>query len=171
MLGVTDQRQRPAVVSDDDEPRLSATERVLVLSTTLAGIAALIHWVVVRPLPSLPAPFHLHWVVLAVAFTATEVFVVHLQFRRESHSISLSELSLVIGLLFCRPEDIVLARLLGAVIALVFHRKELGTKLLFLLANFALQVTLSVVIFRAVLGHHDVAVSPRGWGAAFAATL
>src|SRR5437879_4611557 len=38
MLGVTDQRQRPAVVSDDDEPRLSATERVLVLSTTLAGL-------------------------------------------------------------------------------------------------------------------------------------
>jgi diguanylate cyclase (GGDEF)-like protein len=170
MLGVTDQRQRVQAVNGDGDAGLSGTERVLVLSTALAGLAAVVHWLFVRSLPSLTAPFHLPWVVLAVAFTATEVFVVHLQFRRESHSISLSELSLVIGLLFCRPEDIVLARLVGAAIALIFHRRQYGAKLLFTLCNFALQVTVSIVAFRAVLGH-QMAISPQGWVAAFAATM
>src|SRR3954454_14092153 len=108
MMRMTDQRQHPAADTDDDDPGLSAGERVLVLAAALAGTAAVVHWLLVRRLPPLPAPFHVPWVVLAVAFRATEVFVVHLQFRRESHSISLSELSLVIGLMFCRPEDIVL---------------------------------------------------------------
>jgi diguanylate cyclase (GGDEF)-like protein len=155
---------------DPADGSVSPTERVLLLTAVIAAAAAAIQWLLVRQLGSVPAPFHLPWPALAVAFTATEVFVVHLQFRRESHTISISELSLVTGLLFFRPQDVVFARLLGAAIALLFHRRQYGSKLLFTLAHFALQATVAVVLYRAVLGH-AAALSPTGWAAAFAATF
>src|SRR4051812_27916256 len=152
-----------------EEEGFKPSERVLVLTAVLGAMAAALHWLVVRNLGPLAAPFHLPWPVLTVAFVFTDVFVVHLEFRRESHSISMSELSLVIGLLFFRPADIVFARLLGTAIALIFHRRQFGTKLLFTLAQFALQATVAVALFRLVLGD-NLGVSPRGWAAAFAAT-
>src|SRR5205807_9565236 len=41
-------------------------------------------------------PFRVSWLVLAAAFGAAEVFVVHLHFRKDAHSFSLSEVALLI---------------------------------------------------------------------------
>ncbi|HEV8179115.1 MAG TPA: hypothetical protein VGP54_02295, partial [Gaiellaceae bacterium] len=48
--------------------------------------------------PVLPHP-HLAWWALALAFYLAEVFVVHLQFRKQAHTLSLTEIGLVLGLL------------------------------------------------------------------------
>src|SRR3954452_18551992 len=154
----------------DEDEGFTPSERALFLTAVVGAMAAALHWLVVRHFTTLAAPVHPPLPVLTAAFTFTEVFVVHLQFRRESHSFSLSELSLVIGLLFCRPEDIVMARLVVAAIALLLHRRQFGTKLLFTLAQLSLQATVAVTLFRLVLGT-GLGVSPAGWLAAFTATI
>ena len=64
-----------------------------------------------------PAPgtaAHLPWWALAVAFALTEVAVVHVHFRRSSHSLTLGELPLALGLLFAAPGDLVIGWVVGA---------------------------------------------------------
>ncbi|HEY6709125.1 MAG TPA: hypothetical protein VJB61_16205, partial [Actinomycetota bacterium] len=57
------------------------------------------------------AGFHLPWPVLAGLFGASVVLRVHLQFRREVHSVTLMEVPLVLGLHLSDPVSMVLARL------------------------------------------------------------
>ena len=45
-------------------------------------------------------PVHISWVKLALGFAASEVFVIHYQFRRERYTFSLMELPLTLGLFF-----------------------------------------------------------------------
>ncbi|MGH2729769.1 MAG: hypothetical protein ACRDJI_04090, partial [Actinomycetota bacterium] len=77
------------------------------------------------------APFHISWWGLAISFFLTEVYVVHLQFRRDAHSVSLSEIPLVLGLFFATPEALILGQVVGAAVALGLHRRQSLLKLLF----------------------------------------
>jgi len=143
---------------------------VLALSAGLAGAAALFE-LHLRPEP---APSFVHpaypLAALIVGFAVAECLIVHLEFRREVHSISMSELPLVLGLVLFPAGQLVVARLLGAAIALVLHRKQLSVKLAFNLSNFALETTMAATIYLAILGRHDV-FSLRGVSAAFASIL
>jgi diguanylate cyclase (GGDEF)-like protein len=76
---------------------------------------------------------------------------------------------LVLGLLFARPDDLVVAQIVGAAVALAVHRRQPLHKLAFNLSNLALATGISVVVFRAVLGSYNAA-SPVGWGAVLAGT-
>jgi hypothetical protein len=76
-------------------------------------------------MPLSPAqPALLPWYVLVLMFYAAEVAVVHIQFRREVHTFSLSEIPFVIGLFFATPVDFVLANVIGAFGALLIHRRQ-----------------------------------------------
>jgi diguanylate cyclase (GGDEF)-like protein len=119
--------------------------------------------------PLRDVPFRVSWLMLAAAFGAAEVFVVHLHFRKDAHSFSLSEVALLIGLIFADPRQIVFARLLGGGIALVLHRRQSGVKLAFNLSHLAFETTLATMVYRWVLAGHGH-LSPSGWAAAFAAT-
>ncbi|HLY83215.1 MAG TPA: bifunctional diguanylate cyclase/phosphodiesterase [Acidimicrobiales bacterium] len=144
--------------------------RVGALALTLAAISAgtyvtwLRHWT--RPVE----PVRFSVVVLAAAFAVFEVFVVHFEYRKEVYSTSLSEMALVAGLIFYPSSGLLAARIAGSLVALVAHRRQFSVKLLFNLANFALEATVAIVVYRAVLSSHS-ALSAAGVVAGFAAVL
>ncbi|MDQ3878898.1 MAG: GGDEF-domain containing protein, partial [Actinomycetota bacterium] len=101
-------------------------------------------------------------------FLGAEVFIVHLQFRRDAHSFALSEIPLVAGLFFVSPGVLITAQLLGAAIALVRRRQSL-LKLTFNLANFMLNAVIVTLVFRAIVNPANP-IGATGWVAAFTAT-
>jgi diguanylate cyclase (GGDEF)-like protein len=89
---------------------------------------------------------------LAALFALSEVFSVHFHFTRNSHSFSLFEIPLTLGLFFAPTRAMILAHVLGSACALVFHRRQPALKLLFNLAAVALVDQLAVVVFRLLAG-------------------
>jgi diguanylate cyclase (GGDEF)-like protein len=149
---------------------LAGPSRVWLLNGGLAVAAAATYLLLIRPLPALDSPLMPPWWLVALGFATAEVLVVHLQFRRDTHSFSISEIPLVFGLFFLPPDQLILALLVGSAGALVFHRNQPAIKLAFNLATLPLTASLAVMLFRAVLGGADP-LGPVGWGATFAATI
>jgi diguanylate cyclase (GGDEF)-like protein len=99
------------------------------------------------------------WWVLAAGFAAAEVFVIHAHVRGSAHTLSLSELPLIIGLLLAAPQELVLAQIVGpALVLLVVSRARTPVKLAFNLAQFALTAMLTVVVL------HTLAPAPQDIG-------
>ncbi len=120
--------------------------------------------------PPVAAAMVLPWWVLAAGFFVTEIAVVHFDYRRESHSFSMSELPLVFGLFFAAPQDLVVGTVVGAGAALLLHRRQTGMKLLFNLGHFGLGSCLAVLVFRSVSGDGS-AFTPSSWLAVLLATV
>ena len=83
---------------------------------------------------------------VAAGFAAAERWVVHLHFRRSTHSLSLGELPLVGGLLFLPAHELVLAGLVGSSIALAFDREIPAFKAFFNLAQFTLGTCVALFV-------------------------
>jgi diguanylate cyclase (GGDEF)-like protein len=92
-------------------------------------------------------PFTIPWFVLAPFFCAAEVCVVHIQFRREAHSFSLSEVPLVLGFFFTPAFGVVVASFVGTAVALSVWRRQSLLKLAFNLGNFTLGTAVAVALF------------------------
>ena len=108
-------------------------------------------------------------IVLVALFALAESCVVHVYVDRQARTFSLSEIPLVLGLVYLSPVGLVVARLVGSALALTTVRRQPLTKLVFNLSYFLLDTCVAVLVYRAVLG----TTSPfeaRGWVAAFAAT-
>jgi diguanylate cyclase (GGDEF)-like protein len=150
--------------------RLPDAARVWALTAVLTAVSLLLYGLVIRDLAQIEAPVSLPWWLIAIAFALTEVFVVALQFRRDTHSFSLSEIPLVLGLFFLRPDLLLLAQLLGSGLALAAYRRQPPVKVAFNVANLWITTTLAVLVFRALFHGHD-AVGLNGWLGAFGATL
>ena len=123
----------------------------LLLSLVAAAVAVEL---LLGPVGSLPRPngaVHLPWPVLAALFGASVVLRVHLQFRREVHSVTLMEVPLVLGLHFIDPVGLVLARLAGSIPPLVLHSRQRGSKLLFNVALFTLEACVAGLVFSWLL--------------------
>ena len=148
----------------------AASGSVVAFSLGLAavGIGAQLFYVV----PHAVAGAHQHapFAALVAAFAIAESLVVHFEFRRDVHSISMSELPLVLGLVLFPTGQVLVARMLGALIALVFHRRQLNVKLIFNLSNFAMDTAVAAAVYLAVLGHHSI-FSLVGIAAAFTCVL
>lgn len=110
------------------------------------------------------APWTLEWWMLGLGFLLAESMVIHLPVQRDSHTISMSEVPLVLGLAMANPVALVLGRLSAAAAVLVMRRQPL-IKLIFNLALFVLETVLALTVYRAVLGNAEPA-SPTGWLAA-----
>ena len=130
--------------------RVATRHRVLLLVMLLAAAGGALFLTLVRQLPSPETPLALPWVTWVVAFAATEVFVVHVQLQRDSHSFSLTDLVFVAGLYLISPTDLVAAQVAGAGLALVLHRRQFGLKLFFNLAQYALAGSLAATVFTAL---------------------
>ena len=143
---------------------------MLALSAVLGISASVITLVWLAPLASLAPSIEARWWVLAAAFAATEVFAIHVDVRRNTYSISLMEIPLVIGLFVASPVSVIVGRLVGAGAALVVHRRQRPLKLLFNLALFAFETSLAIVVFRVLAGSPQ-SVGAASWGAAFVAVL
>lgn len=143
--------------------RLSGTARVWILSVVVAAIAAFLTLgVETARVDRIDNPFDIPWWAVAALYALAEVCVVHLQFRREAYSFSLSEIPLILGLFFLSPITLVLAALVGSGAALVVHRRQSPLKLVFNLARVSLEVILAAFLFQALVGNGDP-FSASGW--------
>ena len=116
-------------------------------------------------------PVHLPWWALAALFYVVEVRVVHLQFQREAHSYSLSELPLVTGFFLAAPIDLIVASVVGSSLGLLVHRRPAPIKLAFNVCLFGLSSAAAVSVFQCCCPAGDDARSAAAWLATFAATL
>ncbi|MDJ0952087.1 MAG: ATP-binding protein [Acidimicrobiia bacterium] len=112
------------------------------------------------------APGSISWWGLVIGFTISESLVIHLPVQRDSHTISMSEVPLVLGLALASPSAVIIGRVLAGV-AVQTTRKQPLLKLTFNLALFALETTVALAIYRAILGAASPS-SPIGWLAAMA---
>jgi diguanylate cyclase (GGDEF)-like protein len=150
-------------------PRLNGAVRVWILNGLVAVGAATLYLMVVRKFDGLGSGLRLPWWALATMFYVAEVSVVHLRFRRDAYSFSMSELPLVLGLFFAGPAALVPAQVLGSAAALALHRRQPLFKLTFNLSQFALQACLATIVFHFGVSFGDP-FGPAGWLAALLAT-
>jgi diguanylate cyclase (GGDEF)-like protein len=148
---------------------LNGSSRVWFLTVLVAVTAALVYLLGVRHLHALGLGFRLPWWALAAMFYVAELGVVHLRFRRDAYSFSMSEIPLVLGLFFAAPAALVPAQLLGSLVALSVHRRQPPLKLAFNVSQFVLQGSLAAVVFHRMVALDDP-TGPVGWLAAFLAT-
>ena len=98
-------------------------------------------------------PIHLTWWMLAPAFAASEIFVVHYQLRYEQYSFTLSELPLVLGIYFASWPAVIVARIVGGGLALRVHRRQGPMKMAFNLACNVAETSVAFVLARGIAGH------------------
>ena len=141
---------------------------IWLLAALVAAAAVALYVGIVRDLPSYTDGWQIPWWGLALAFAAAEVFVIHAHIRGSAHTLSLSEVPLVIGLLLATPQDLVLAQILGPLVVLLFTRGTAPVKIAFNVAQFALTATISVVVLHALMPA-PAEIGPGVWTATFAA--
>jgi diguanylate cyclase (GGDEF)-like protein len=129
--------------------------RVHLLTVVLVAAAIVMLVDVVAPLHGLQAPRQIPWWMLIPLFFGAEVFVVHIQFRRDAQSFSLSELPLVVGFFFAPPLVVVLSMVAGTAVALLVHRRQSPLKLAFNLANFTVANSVVALLFMHLVDHQD----------------
>jgi diguanylate cyclase (GGDEF)-like protein len=113
---------------------------------------------------------HLSWWAMALAFAATDMFVLHVQARRETQSISLSEIPLVLGLHFAAPMAMLAGRLIGSAAVMIAYRRSPPLKIVFNLSLLVSEICLALTIFGAVAPASPGA-GPATWLAAYAAAF
>ena len=138
------------------------------LNATLAVLAAGLFFAL-RPLDAVDAPVAIPFWALVALFFLTDACMVRLHFRRDAHSFTLAEIPLVLGLFFIDPVALFAARLLGAAPALLLVRRQTPVKLVFNLALFLVDASLTVLIFRK-LAQFDGALATPNLVAVFVAT-
>jgi diguanylate cyclase (GGDEF)-like protein len=138
--------------------------------TALSLAAAAIWAVAIASFPQISAPIGLGWPILALLFFGAERFVVDIDVREQTHSFSLSEIAVILAIIFASPADLLLGQVLGAGTALLLRPGQRPIKLLFNLANFALCSVFALLAYRLILGAgHPLEV--YGWAAAFTAVF
>jgi len=124
-----------------------------------AGTLALLP---LMPTSSPDGPFKLTlWMVVALS-AATELASVHRHGDGQTHTLSMSEITLVIGLAFADPGVLVLGRALAGLLVYGAYRRLPVLKTGFNTVLFALETAAAAVCFHAVLGT-ALPVDPMGW--------
>ncbi|HST24375.1 MAG TPA: EAL domain-containing protein [Gaiellaceae bacterium] len=118
--------------------------------------------------PGLLRNLSVPWWAIAIGFYVAECAVVHVHLRRETHTLSLSEIPLVLGLYAVSPLALVAAQVVGMGTALVFYRRQKPLKVVFNLAQSALGTALAAAVFRSILHGRDP-FQPSGWVAGLTA--
>src|SRR5215210_945537 len=147
---------------------LGLEAKVWILSAVVAALTVLAYMTLVAPLGTGPSALDVPWWVVAAGFAAAERWVVHLHFRRSTHSLSLGELPLVAGLMFLPSHELVLAGLVGSSVALVLDREIPTFKAFFNLAQFTLGTCVALFVIEGLVAVRDP-LDPMVWIAVFAA--
>jgi diguanylate cyclase (GGDEF)-like protein len=154
--------------------QLGLEAKIWMLSGVVALATVLAYLTLVEPLGTGPAMLDVPWWLVALGFAAAERWVVHLHFRRSTHSLSLGELPLVAGLLFLPAHELVIAGLVGSSLALAFDREIPTFKAFFNLAQFTLGTCVALFVVEGLVMVRDP-LDPLVWvaifGAVSAATL
>jgi signal transduction histidine kinase/CheY-like chemotaxis protein len=123
---------------------------VWALVAEVAAAAAALAVVVADVPPLVGAPFRLEWWALAPVFCAAEILVVRLPLRREALPFTLAEIPLVFGLFFAGPDDLVLGRVVGVVVALALTRPGRSACLALTASVAALEASLAAALFHTL---------------------
>jgi diguanylate cyclase (GGDEF)-like protein len=110
----------------------------------------------------------LGWWMLALGFGLGEVFVFHVEFRREAITFSLSELALILGLFFASPQALLLGRFVGSVLVLVLHDRQPIRKVILNVVGFLAECSIAIIVFHSLPLRREVA-DPQSWLAALLA--
>jgi diguanylate cyclase (GGDEF)-like protein len=102
-------------------------------------------------------------------FAITEIVVLDVQVRREAQTISLSEIPLVLGLLFAPPGAVVLGRLLGPLTVFVTHRQSPPLKIAYNVVQQTTSAAVASAVYVVVSGPAAFP-DPRALGALYLAT-
>jgi signal transduction histidine kinase len=151
-------------------PQISGAVRVWCFIGVLVAISSALLLMTVDSMPAPLGRIHLPWWVLAAAFAVTEVFVLDVGRSGNERWLSLSEVPLVIGLVFSTPATIVAAQALGVGAVLALYRRQKPLRCAFSVAQRATTTLVAVFVFVPII---QVAGStwPITWLAAFAAAL
>jgi diguanylate cyclase (GGDEF)-like protein len=152
------------------EEKTSTNTRIVLFTALLGAAAAILSVPLVPTDPPIRAPFDVPWWALAMVFYAAEAFVVHLHIGRSAHSLSMSEVPVVIGLLTLSPTVFILVRVGGSVLALLISRRQKPVKIAFNAAQWAFCSVLSVAIVH-LAATSSGELGPTLWIAVFAAAL
>jgi diguanylate cyclase (GGDEF)-like protein len=154
------------LMSDRPPPRpRGGSVALLTAVMAAAGFALHIPMAGADPLVR-PAPFSA--LTLVVLFAAAEVCVVHVHVRRQAHTLSLTEIPLILGVIFMSPVTVLATRLAGSAAALVLGRRQAPIKVAFNLSLFALETAI-VSGFVRVAGVDPL--EPSGWVVVLSATM
>ncbi len=137
--------------------------------TALVGLLALAGWLTVVP-DAADFGAELPWALplLVAAFALAESTQLHVEVRRSTVSLSLSEFPFVLALFLVDPGLLLLARLGGWLLVALWRRTR-AFKAVFNLALFCVEVGLAVVLLTALRGSAEF--GPQAWAAAYAATV
>jgi diguanylate cyclase (GGDEF)-like protein len=136
--------------------------------TILLGIAVGLAWRTVAHLRAHAAPpWQVPWPVLAAGFAIAGFAALRFEFLGETHVATLSEVPLLIGLVFARTDQLLIAAVLSSAVVALWRRRAL-IKVAFNVAARAAETMVAAVCFHAVLGP-AAAISARSWLAAFVA--
>ncbi len=138
-------------------------------TATMAAIAGVLLFTAVPAAALSSSPLRIPWWALALGFAVTEATHIRIPVHRDAHSISLSEIPLLMGFVFAAPAALLAGRLVGSFVTLATYRKQRPVKLAFNLGLFAMETMVGVVLFRFLIGSAP-ASEPRGWVAAIVAT-
>jgi diguanylate cyclase (GGDEF)-like protein len=148
---------------------LGLEAKIWIFGSVLAGAAGVLFATLVLQISvGPPAVSDVPWWVVAAGFAAAERWVVHLHFRRSTHSLSLAELPLVVGLLFLEPAELVVAGLVGSSVALLLDREIPHFKAFFNAAQFTLGTCVALLTLDAIGAGRDP-LEPLVWLAVFGA--
>jgi diguanylate cyclase (GGDEF)-like protein len=141
------------------------------VSVSLLALGAGLWAVPATRWPTVPTGLtHLDWWQVAVLAGICEMFILHIQVRREAHGISLSEIAVVLGLFYASAPAFVLGRAVGTLLAFVLWRRQSPVKVIFNVALGLAESALVLLVFHVVRGDSG-GVEPRAWAAAAAATV
>jgi diguanylate cyclase (GGDEF)-like protein len=154
-----------AIRTDGAHARPLPAVRTRGLSAALVvGAAVLLALVHPTPTASLALP----WWALAIPFAAAQVLVFHIEIREEAHTFTFTEIPLVIGLFFCSPVSVIIARIVGEAFVLVVRERQTLVKLAFNLSLFFAESAVAICVFHSLIGGRTVA-DPVAWLVAVAA--
>ena len=150
-------------------PRISGAVRVWCLTGVLVALSLAV-LMTADSMTSPPGDIQVPWWMLAAGFAITEVFVLDVGRARNERWLSLSEIPLVIGLVFSTPATIVAAQALGVAAVLVLYRRQKPLRCAFNVAQRAAATLVAVFVFIPIV-HVGGSTWPIVWLAGFAATL
>ncbi|MDQ6650310.1 MAG: EAL domain-containing protein [Actinomycetota bacterium] len=162
-LWTTRYPDRDAVDPDSPPPsRLSDPRVRTALYSTMLFFVGVLAWLPVSGLDALGVPGpRVPWWVLAPSFAVSEIFVLHVQVRREARTISLSDLPFVLGLFFAAPSTVLTARLVSGLAIYIFWRRQSVLKVAFNTGALLVEAGMALILFRLLVGPPGLGLRPK----------
>src|ERR1700754_635447 len=148
-----------------------STRELLVWGYVLAlSVVAAVAWALITHNTIPHGEPHLPWWAVALGFAAAELCVVHVRFRRSTHSFSLGDVPFIFGLVFASGDSFMIGAVVGSAVVHLFVRRLEFVKLLFNAVQLALAAALAAFVLHLIAGDAD-ALQPATWVGLYAATL